>query len=205
MTIQMALRRAPSDVHHRHRGTSTTTIAHLLAVRQDKVMPTTAVLSINCQSVVHLSRASSPVTLHYLQLLHTNHVMVPSALPSACQVYRAVRLAIHPAESHLTHSHLQSTPSWQGPGRLQAVVNRSSQVPYSLIHSTDGLSRAALKVGHKALELIAHPTPARAACPSSRACTFVNVAPKSPKSSTPRMTSGKLKAPCRLHIQKHVS
>jgi hypothetical protein len=201
----MVLRRALSDVPHRHRGTSTTTIARLLAVHQDKVMPTTAVLSINCQSVVHLSRASSPVTLHYLQLLHINHVTVPLALPSACQVYRAVRLAIHLVESHPTHSHLRSILSWRELGRLPAAVNRSSQVRYSLTHNMDGLSQAAPKVGHKALELIAHPTPAKAACPSSRACTFVNVVPKSQRNSTPRMTSGKLKAPCRLHIQKHVS
>lgn len=180
-------------------------IAHLSEAHQDKTMPTTADLSINCQSVVRLSRASNPVTLHYLRHPPTSHVMVPLALPSVCQVYRAVRLAIHLAGSRPTHSHLQSILSWQGPGRLPAAVNRSSQVPYFLTHSMDEPSQAALKVGHRALELTAHPTPAKAACPSSRACTFVNVAPKSLRSSTPRMTSGKLKASRILHVQKYVS
>ena len=206
MTTRMVLRRAPSDAHRRHRETSTMTIAHLSAVHPDKMIPTTADLFINCQSVVRLLRASSPVTLRYLQHLPTSHVMVPLALLSVSQAYRAVRLAIHLAESHPTRSHLQLIPSWQGLGHLQAAVNRSSQVPYFLIRSTDGLSQAALKVGRlKALELIAHPIPAKAASPSSKACTFVNVAPKSPRSSIPKMTSGKLKASRRLHVMKHVS
>jgi hypothetical protein len=168
-------------------------------------MFTTADLSINCQSVARLSRASNPVTLPYHQQLPTSHVTVPLALHLVYLVYRAVRLAIHLVEFRPTHSHLQSIPSWQGPGHLRVAVNRSSLVPYSLTHSMDELSQAALRVGHKALELIAHPTPAKAACPSSRACTFVNVAPKSPRNSTPRMTSGKLKASRRLHSRKHVS
>lgn len=186
----MALRRAPSDGHHRHRETSTMMIAHLSAVHQDKAMLTTAVLSINCQSVARLSRASSPATRHYLQQRPTNHVTVLSDLPSVCQVYRAVRLAIHLVGFHPTHFHLQSILSWQGPGHLQAAVNRLSQVLSYLTHSMDALSQAALKVGHRAPEPIAHPTPVKAACHSSRACTFVNVAPKSPRNSTPRMTSG---------------
>ena len=83
-------------------------IAHLSAVHQDKAMPTTAVLYINCQSVARLSRASSPATRHYLQQRPTNHVTVLSDLPSVCQVYRAVQLAIHLVEFHPKHSRLQS-------------------------------------------------------------------------------------------------
>ena len=201
----MVLRQAPSDVHHRHLEICTTMIAHPSAVRQDKTMPTTADLSTNCQIVARLSRASSRVTLHYLRHLLISHAMALLAHHSAFPAYRAVRLVTPLVGSHPTHSPLPLIPSWQEPGRLRAAASRSSPVPYSPTHSMDELFQAVLKVGHRAPDLIVHPTLAKAACHSFKACTFVNAAPKSRRNLTPRMTSGKLKASRRMHIQEHVS
>ena len=157
-------------------------------------MLTTADHFIKYQIVARLSRDSNPVTLRYHRHPHINRAMVLLALHLEFPVYRAVRLATHLVESHPTHSLLPLIPSWRGPGRLLAAVNRSNPVPYSLTRNMDELSQAAPKVEHRALDLIVHPTLAKAACPSFMACTFVNVVPKSRRNLTPRMTSGKLKA-----------
>ena len=200
----MVLRQELKDERRRHRENSTTmsipSTAHL-----DNPTRTIVVLFITCQTVAHPLRASNPATHHYLRHLRISLVTGPLGHLLAFPACRAVRLVTHQVESHQVLYLLQLIPNWREPERLLAVANRSDPAQSSRTRNMDELCQAALKAGHRAPVLKVPLILARTACPSFKACTFANVAPKSLRNSIRRMTSGKLKASRRSHTQKHVS